>query len=950
MFNKTDIAKSSDAQNQKSRISSEKSTDNIVQVPFQTPTKTAGKFPLHDVVSRLQQLSLGTKATILAIAFGTIPALGIGAVAYSFANKSITRQISQDQAVQALSLADNVNHFMFERYGDIQVLANLLFLTNPKVSASTTTAEKQAVLDSFVAADRAYSSVAVFDLEGKVIFKSTGEPLGKDKARNSLQEVLRKGTAVISEPETSKSTGVVNIYIAAPVKDALTGKTIAVVRGRLPVQSIAGVMNNYVANGNEYHLLDASGKVFLSPRQDFLGKEAKAVYPGLANLPTANKVETFKAVQQINQKPELVSYVSSKTIEGLPALNWQVLLSTDTAIVYGTQKQLLWLIVTGTGLTAMIVGAMANWLAKGALQPVVKATAALTKLRQGELNTHLEIGGKDELGQLSDNINQMAAKLESLASEQGIDTQWTKLLADITLGLRRSIKTEDIYQTVVKEVRQALKTDRVIIYQLNPDTSGGIVIAESVADAWPQMFGVNIDDPGFSDGLRPGGSDCYRETYQDSRVQANANIHQEPSLNNADSYSQMLEKFAIKGNLSAPIIIQGQLVGLLMAHQCESPRIWQQLEIDLFKQIAIQVGYAQEQAQLLAEVERARAILSTDSLAEGQQKEILHRQLLELLSDVESAAKGDLTVRADVTSGEIGTVADFFNSIVESLRDIVTQVKHAAIQVNEAIGSNESAIRQLAEEALTQANEINRTLDAVDQMTNSMQAVAESAKQTAVIANHAADNATKSGQAMDLTVQNILSLRETVGETAKKVRRLGESSQQISRVVSLINQIAMQTNLLAINAGIEAARAGEEGQGFAVVAEEVGELAARSAAATQEIEEIVENIQRETSEVVQAMEVGSIQVVEGTRIVEDAKQSLSQILDVSRQIDSLVHSISTATASQVQTSQTVSQLMKDIAAVSQRSSDSSRQVSQSLQKTVEISQELQETVGTFKIS
>ena len=89
----------------------------------------------------------------------------------------------------------------------------------------------------------------------------------------------------------------------------MTGKTIAVVRARLPVQSIAEVMKNYVANGNEYHLLDASGKVFLSPRQDFLGKEAKAVYPSLANLLSANKVETFKAVQKNHQNPELVSYV-----------------------------------------------------------------------------------------------------------------------------------------------------------------------------------------------------------------------------------------------------------------------------------------------------------------------------------------------------------------------------------------------------------------------------------------------------------------------------------------------------------------------------------------------------------------------------------------------------------------------------------------------------------------
>jgi methyl-accepting chemotaxis protein len=214
----------------------------------------------------------------------------------------------------------------------------------------------------------------------------------------------------------------------------------------------------------------------------------------------------------------------------------------------------------------------------------------------------------------------------------------------------------------------------------------------------------------------------------------------------------------------------------------------------------------------------------------------------------------------------------------------------------------------------------------------------------------AAATAEQGGRAMDSTVHNILSLRSTIGETAKKVKRLGESSQQISKVVSLINQIALQTNLLAINAGIEAARAGEQGQGFAVVAEEVGELAARSAAATREIEHIVENIQRETSEVVEAMEQGTAQVVEGTQLVENAKLSLGEMLQVSQQIDHLVRSISEATVSQVATSESITHLMQDIAQVSAQTSTSSLQVSDALRRTVAISQELQTSVETFKVA
>lgn len=358
---------------------------------------------------------------------------------------------------------------------------------------------------------------------------------------------------------------------------------------------------------------------------------------------------------------------------------------------------------------------------------------------------------------------------------------------------------------------------------------------------------------------------------------------------------------------------------------------------DDFNQIAIQL-------QVLAQQDALK------NMGGDHINEAVQLQILELLTQVESAAKGDFTVRAEVTAGQIGTICDFFNSIVESLRDIFTEVKQSTSQVNQAIGADEAAIRKLAEETFTQTVEINRTIQAVDQMTNFMKSVAENAEKAAIITNNAAKSATNSRQAMDLTVNNILSLRETVGDTTEKLKRLGESSQQISHVVSLINQIATQSNLLAINASIEAARGGEEAQGFAMVAEEVGELAICSASATKEIEEIVTNIQRETSEVLQVMEIGTSQVIESTEIVEAGKQDLHQISDVSQQIDFLVQSISTATASQLQTSQVVSDLIQRIAAISQRTNDSSSVVSQSLHQTREISQQLQATVETLKVS
>lgn len=516
-----------------------------------------------------------------------------------------------------------------------------------------------------------------------------------------------------------------------------------------------------------------------------------------------------------------------------------------------------------------------------------------------------------------------------LLKQQQLTTEKERQLNDIVSEMRKTLEEEQIYRTAVRESRKVLETDRTVVYLFDENWKGTFV-AESVESGYPSALGADIYDPCFAD--------KYVEQYRQGRVQATADI-QNAGL--TECHLKQLAPYQIKANLVAPIVVEERLIGLLITHQCSRTRQWSDLDVSFFRQVAMQLGFALEQARLFA---------TTEALSEERLKrqEILQQQLVELLSDVEGASSGDLTVRANVTAGEIGTVADFFNAIVESLRQIVTKVKQSAEQVNESIGDNETSIRTLADEALRQADEVTRTLTSVEAMTASIQRVADSARQAAEVASTASSTAETSGKAMDLTVQNILNLRDIIGETSKKVKRLGESSQQISKVVSLINQIAMQTNLLAINAGIEAARAGEEGQGFAVVAEEVGELAARSADATQEIERIVETIQRETVEVVEAMEQSTTEVVAGTHLVEDAKQNLTRILEVSRQIDQLVQSISEATVSQVEVSETVTKLMQDIAQVSERTSSSSLEITSSLRRTVEVAQALQASVGTFK--
>jgi twitching motility protein PilJ len=353
--------------------------------------------------------------------------------------------------------------------------------------------------------------------------------------------------------------------------------------------------------------------------------------------------------------------------------------------------------------------------------------------------------------------------------------------------------------------------------------------------------------------------------------------------------------------------------------------------------------------QMAQNVEANLAFRELEALQQRQQRETLEAEILNLVTEVEGAMDGNLTVRASMDSMELSTVADLFNAVIDSLRDIAVEVKQGTGQVSVSLESNEQDIRQLSATAVAEAAEIRGTFNSFAQMTDSIQSVATNANQASAIASDAYAVAQEGTEAMAQTVNSIMGLRTTVGESAKKMKRLGESSQKISQVVTLIEEIALKTNLLAINASVEASRAGEQGQGFTVVAEQVGALAEQSAAATREIAQIVAAIQAETKDVAEVMEQGTAQVVDGTRLVEATKQKLNQVLQNSQEINTLMSSISTATISQAETAKTVTQLMQQVTIASEERSVFSSQMASSMQATSQVAKKLEEKVAQFQV-
>jgi twitching motility protein PilJ len=217
------------------------------------------------------------------------------------------------------------------------------------------------------------------------------------------------------------------------------------------------------------------------------------------------------------------------------------------------------------------------------------------------------------------------------------------------------------------------------------------------------------------------------------------------------------------------------------------------------------------------------------------------------------------------------------------------------------------------------------------------------------VARHSVEVAHKGGDAVRRTIDGMNAIRETIQETSKRIKRLGESSQEIGNIVELINDIAEQTNILALNASIQSSMAGEAGRGFAVVADEVQRLAERAANATKQIEVLVRTIQTDTNEAVVSMERSTTDVVGGALLAENAGAALEEIEQVSNQIASLVQNISGSARQQTHAAQNIARNMQALKEISAQTAESTNATSAAIAKLAELSAGLRKSAAGFRL-
>ncbi len=323
--------------------------------------------------------------------------------------------------------------------------------------------------------------------------------------------------------------------------------------------------------------------------------------------------------------------------------------------------------------------------------------------------------------------------------------------------------------------------------------------------------------------------------------------------------------------------------------------------------------------------------------------------VVERIKDV-AQGEGDLTKRIEVQNDdELGELSKWFNTFMDKLQEIIAQVAQSTEHIASATEEISSSATQSSQAAETQKDQTNQVATAMQEMSSTVLQVSDNSNKAAESARQAGEIAKNGGKIVSQTVNVIKGLADATRDTAGKIQELGNSSDQIGQIIGVIDDIADQTNLLALNAAIEAARAGEQGRGFAVVADEVRKLAERTTQATKEIAKMIKTIQEETQRAVEAMESGTKNVEEGVNSATQAGEALQDIIHASEQVGEMIVHIATAATEQSSATEQVNSNMEQIAKLVQESAVGAQQSAKACADLSNLALDMQALVGRFKL-
>ncbi len=323
--------------------------------------------------------------------------------------------------------------------------------------------------------------------------------------------------------------------------------------------------------------------------------------------------------------------------------------------------------------------------------------------------------------------------------------------------------------------------------------------------------------------------------------------------------------------------------------------------------------------------------------------------ILRLLDEIADLADGDLRAYATVSEDFTGAIADSINFAIEQLRELVSKINETSQEIARYSQGTQDITNQLADASEHQAQEIAGASIAINEIVQSIDHVSTNATESAEVAQKSVEIAANGADVVNRSIDGMNVIREQIQETAKRIKRLGESSQEIGNIVALINDIADQTNILALNAAIQASMAGDAGRGFAVVADEVQRLAERSTSATKQIETLVKTIQTDTIEAVTSMEHTTSEVVRGANLAKDAGVALDEIQNVSNDLAKLIANISDSAKLQSASAGHIAHTMNVVQEITAQTTGATFDTARSVAELANMADTLRQSVSDFKL-
>ena len=317
---------------------------------------------------------------------------------------------------------------------------------------------------------------------------------------------------------------------------------------------------------------------------------------------------------------------------------------------------------------------------------------------------------------------------------------------------------------------------------------------------------------------------------------------------------------------------------------------------------------------------------------------------------LEKMSLGDLTIRMQgnykgdflALKNSVNRLGDSFNNALSNVRNAVEATASASTQIS-------SSSEEMASGAHEQSAQTTEIAGAIEQMTNTIMETTTNASSAAEQAKKAGVAAVEGGDVIKETIKGMNRIAEVVRNAAGTVQELGASSEQIGTIVQVIDDIADQTNLLALNAAIEAARAGEQGRGFAVVADEVRKLAERTTKATKEIGDMIKKIQKETEGAVKSMETGTEEVENGRKLAEQSGESLNEIITNANGVVDVINQVAAASEEQSSAAEQISKSVEGISTVTQQSAEGVQQIARAATDLNDLTVNLQDLISQFEI-